>query len=120
MATDWHAFKAGLRGYLEQYAKDHANPLTRLTHLVGIPLIVAALPVAPFRPRLGAGLFVAGWALQFLGHYKFEQKSPSFFRDPLYLLVGPVWVGIEVLQHLGVDLSSLTQAPPPAASAPLN
>ena len=105
MATDWHAFKAGLRGYLDQYARDHAHPLTRLTHLVGIPMIVAALPLAPLRPRLGAGLF--------------EQKSPSFFSDPRYLLVGPVWVGIEVLKFLGVDTSSLTAAPAPASS-PLN
>lgn len=119
MATDWHAFKAGLRGYLQQYARDHAHPLTRLTHLVGIPMIVAALPVAPFRPRLGAQLFVAGWALQLLGHYKFEKKSPSFFKDPLYLLVGPVWVGIEVLQLLGIDLSGRTQAVP-SPSSPLN
>lgn len=113
MATDWHAVKAGLRVYLDQYARDHAHPMTRLTHLVGIPLIVAALPIAPFRPRLGAGLFAAGWALQLLGHYRFENKSPSFFSDPRYLLVGPLWVGIEVLQWLGLQV-----APPAAPAAP--
>jgi uncharacterized membrane protein YGL010W len=115
---DWHTVKAGLRVYLDQYARDHAHPMTRLTHLVGIPLIVAAFPMAPFRPLRAAGMFTAGWALQFLGHYGYEKKSPSFFSDPRYLLVGPVWVLIEALQLLGIEV--LTEAPPPQSSSPLN
>jgi len=116
---DWHTVKAGLRVYLDQYARDHAHPLTKLTHLIGIPLIVAAIPYAGFRPRRAAALFTAGWALQFLGHYGFEKKNPSFFADPRYLLVGPVWVLIEVLELLGIPVLG-EQAPPPTETSPLN
>ena len=92
----------GLREYLDEYARNHSHPLTKLTHLVGIPMIVASLPLALSRPRLGAALFAGGWTLQLIGHYGFEKKDPSFFKDPLYLLVGPIWVGLEVLQALGL------------------
>lgn len=117
---DWNAAKVRLQGYLEQYARDHAHPMTRVTHLIGIPLIVAAIPVAPFRPLLAAGLFTAGWALQFIGHYGFEKKNPSFFDDPLYLLVGPVWVVIEVLQWLGLYEAAPPESAPAAPGSPLN
>lgn len=112
MKADWHTVKAGLRSYLVKYARDHAHPMTRLTHLVGIPLIVAAIPVAGSRPRLAAGLFASGWALQFLGHYGYEKKSPSFFQDPRYLLVGPIWVLLEVLQRLGISVLEEEAAAP--------
>jgi len=35
-------------------------------------------------------LFVAGWVLQFIGHY-FEGKPPEFFKDWRFLLVGLRW-----------------------------
>ena len=117
---DFGAFKAGLRGYLEQYQRDHTHPLTRLTHVIGIPLIVAAIPTLPRRPKLGAGMLAAGWALQFLGHYGFEKKNPSFFGDPLYLLVGPIWVALEVTQWLGLPVPADLQPDPPASQSPLN
>jgi uncharacterized membrane protein YGL010W len=38
------------------------------------------------------GLFVFGWALQFVGHYVYEKRSPAFFRNLTHLLVGPLWI----------------------------
>jgi uncharacterized membrane protein YGL010W len=38
------------------------------------------------------GLFVVGWAFQFIGHYVYEKKSPAFFRNLAHLLVGPLWI----------------------------
>lgn len=46
------------------------------------------------RPRfflLSLFLFVVAWIFQFIGH-KIEGKKPSFFKDLLFLLIGPVWV----------------------------
>jgi uncharacterized membrane protein YGL010W len=47
-------------------------------------------------PRLDARVlwagFVSGWALQFLGHYGFEKRSPAFFKNLQQLLVGPIWI----------------------------
>ena len=34
----------------------------------------------------------SGWALQFVGHYVYEKKSPAFFRNVTHLLVGPLWI----------------------------
>lgn len=36
-------------------------------------------------------VFIAAWIGQFYGH-KVEGKKPSFFKDLLFLLIGPVWV----------------------------
>lgn len=88
-----------LADYLRLYAEDHQHPLNRLTHLFGIPMIVASLPLLVLRPRVGFSLFGAGWALQFLGHH-FEGKRPSFTRDPRYLAVGPLWIAREWLEIL--------------------
>jgi uncharacterized membrane protein YGL010W len=71
------------------YNATHQHPLNRATHAVGIPMIVASLPVAPFDWRLGAGLFVTGWIFQIVGH-AIEGKWPAFFSNPAYLVVGPL------------------------------
>jgi uncharacterized membrane protein YGL010W len=45
-------------------------------------------------------IFVAGWAIQFLGH-RFEGMKPAFFDDAKQLLIGPVFVAAEVFFLLG-------------------
>ncbi len=49
----------------------------------------------------GIALFVAGWALQFLGHY-YEGRKPAFVDDLRGLLVGPMFVTAEALFALGL------------------
>jgi uncharacterized membrane protein YGL010W len=78
------------QSFLEKYKADHQHPMNRLTHSIGIPMIVISLAVAFFNWQWGIMLFVAGWILQFVGH-AFEGKMPSFFSNPIYLLVGPIW-----------------------------
>lgn len=80
--------------YMQAYANDHQHPVNRALHMVGIPTIVASLPLIPLAPPIGVGLFTAGWTLQFIGH-AFEGKKPSFTRDLRYLAIGPVWVAVE-------------------------
>jgi uncharacterized membrane protein YGL010W len=98
--------KGTVKRYLDQYAAEHTRLSTKLTHIVGIPMIVVSIPTVLVNPLLAAGLFAGGWALQLVGHYVFEGNGPTFLhhRDPVYLLVGPVWVVIELLQLLGVPL----------------
>jgi uncharacterized membrane protein YGL010W len=79
-----------LKAYLTKYREDHQNPVNKALHTVGIPMIVASLPLMPLNPLLGGSMFVFGWILQFIGH-AFEGKAPSFFSDPKFLLVGPLW-----------------------------
>lgn len=79
-----------LKAMMAKYNEDHQNPVNRALHSVGIPMIVASIPVFVFNPLLAVGMFVFGWILQFVGH-AFEGKAPSFFSDPRFLLVGPLW-----------------------------
>ena len=82
--------------WIARYGRSHQHPVNRWCHTVGIPLIVVSLllaPVAIARPAawpLPVGLFVAGWALQFVGH-AVEGKPPEFFHDWRFLLVGLRW-----------------------------
>jgi uncharacterized membrane protein YGL010W len=50
---------------------------------------------------LFAGLFVIGWIIQFIGHY-YEGKKPAFVDDLIGLLVGPLFVVVELLFKLGL------------------
>ncbi len=45
--------------------------------------------------------FVAGWALQFLGH-KYEGMKPAFFDDLAGLVIGPLFIMTEVFFALGL------------------
>ncbi|MEK7355093.1 MAG: Mpo1-like protein [Bdellovibrionota bacterium] len=37
-------------------------------------------------------LFVVGWILQLVGHYKYEKKAPAFITNLSHLLIGPFWI----------------------------
>ena len=47
-----------------------------------------------------AGIFVAGWAIQFLGHH-YEGMKPAFYDDVAQLLIGPLFVCAEIFFLLG-------------------
>ncbi|MFW5924824.1 MAG: Mpo1-like protein [Myxococcota bacterium] len=91
--------KEVLQKKLDEYRRDHQHPVNKATHMVGIPMIVASLPLVFFVPAVGIGLFVLGWILQFVGH-AFEGKPPSFFRDPKFLLMGPTWYLANLVKKL--------------------
>ena len=82
--------------WVAQYATSHQNPVNRMCHLFGIPMIALSLALFVlslewsrlFWPTLV--LFLAGWALQFIGH-AFEGKKPEFFTDWRFLFVGLRW-----------------------------
>ena len=82
--------------WVAQYATSHQHPINRTCHTLGIPMIVVSIllaPVAwagPLSWRTPAALFLAGWALQFIGH-AFERKPPEFFKDWRFLFVGLRW-----------------------------
>lgn len=60
---------------------------------------VAAQPTAVWL-AVGVGLFVAGWIIQFVGHY-FEGRKPAFVDDLIGLLIGPLFVVVEAAFALG-------------------
>jgi uncharacterized membrane protein YGL010W len=92
--------------FMENYKEKHRHPLNKLSHSIGIPLIVVSLPLFFFIKWYWAlALFVVGWIFQFLGH-AIEGNQPAFFKNPMYLLVGPAWL----LRRIGSALG-LTKAP---------
>jgi uncharacterized membrane protein YGL010W len=50
----------------------------------------------------GVGLFGAGWAIQFLGHH-YEGRKPAFVDDLVGLLVGPLFLVVEIAFALGLS-----------------
>lgn len=62
---------------------------------------IAALPL-PLWAGAAGGLFIGGWALQFLGHY-FEGKKPAFLDDLRGLLDGPLFLVAETAFALGLS-----------------
>ena len=130
--------KPELARLFDDYAAYHRHPANKMTHYIGVPLIILtlvgllsrlsvgpvslAVPVAVaailYNLRFSAKLtipfagfvvlsflvtpalpvfvlwvgFLGGWALQFVGHYVYEKKSPAFFKNLQQLLVGPLWL----------------------------
>jgi uncharacterized membrane protein YGL010W len=80
--------------FVDKYKARHRHPLNKLSHSIGIPLIVGSLV-----------LFVVGWAFQFLGH-AIEGNQPAFFRNPFYLLVGPWWLVRRAAEGVGLSRPS--------------
>jgi uncharacterized membrane protein YGL010W len=82
--------------WIARYATSHQHPVNRFCHTIGIPLIVVSLLLfiaALFLHGLwpvALGLFVIGWAFQFIGH-AVEGKPPEFFHDWRFLFVGLRW-----------------------------
>jgi len=82
--------------WIAQYSSSHQHPVNRLCHTLGIPTILLSLVLFLisifFHPlwRYSLGLFVLGWALQFIEH-AFERKEPEFFHDWRFLFVGTRW-----------------------------
>jgi len=130
-----------LETHFASYDGYHKTKGNKLTHYVGIPLIVfatfgllAAIPLpAPdwfslglvawlassvfyvrldkkrgaqfsfvtliiylasrwYRWKTHVVLFIIGWAFQYIGHYKYEKKSPAFYTNLSHLLIGPFWI----------------------------
>jgi uncharacterized membrane protein YGL010W len=90
--------------FIENYKTKHQHPLNKLSHSIGIPLIVISLPLFFLSWRWALGLFIAGWILQFVGH-AIEGNQPAFFTNPLYLLIGPLWLLRRAIAALGISSS---------------
>jgi uncharacterized membrane protein YGL010W len=109
--------KHTLREYVAQYQREHTQFGTKVTHLIGIPMVLASIPAAVVNPPAAAGLALAGWALQYAGHYLFEGNRPPLANDPFYVLAGPAWVAGEWLQLFGLPIPEAIQPPRAVAHA---
>lgn len=51
---------------------------------------------------IALAVFIAAWIGQFIGH-QIEGRKPSFFKDVLFLLIGPAWLMGKVYRRLGLS-----------------
>ena len=84
------------------YLNEHRHPANRLTHMLGIPIIivtmVAALILWSWQIFLGGQL--VGWFFQLVGH-RIEGNRPALLRRPISFLMGPLMVLVELGEHFG-------------------
>lgn len=101
LTAAWLAFCFAGAWYLSR-----RGPLTlgvAVTAAVGVLMGLAhGVANAGFASWLGwgAGCFLVGWAVQFLGHY-YEGRKPAIVDDLFGLLVGPMFVTAEALFSVG-------------------
>ena len=94
------------------YLYEHQHPLNRLSHMIGVPIIVGTgvLSLATLNLPLFVGGQVVGWTIQVIGH-RIEGNRPVLVKHPVRALVlGPLFVLVELLSALGVDLPFILRA----------
>ena len=89
------------QSFIDSYKAKHRHKLNRLSHAIGIPMIVISLPIFFVNWRPAVGLFIVGWIIQFIGH-TIEGDQPAFFQSPVYLLVGPWWLARRAIVAVGL------------------
>lgn len=93
------------------YEETHQNETNRTLHRLGIPVIIGGamglFAAKPYRLpwMVSAIAFAGGWALNILGHSKYEKKAPAFTEDPLSFVAGPVW-DIKQMTNRGASLAT--------------
>lgn len=45
------------------------------------------------------GLHIFGWVFQLVGHYKYEGRSPAFFKSLPQLLIGPFFIFAKAIKY---------------------
>ncbi len=45
------------------------------------------------------GMQVVGWVSQYIGHLKYEKKSPAFYQNITHMLIGPLWVFAKAIRY---------------------
>src|SRR5260370_7531184 len=79
-----------LAHYMPQYDHEHESGWNKFLHGVGIPMIFAGIILLLFTKWiLGAGFFLGGRVLLFLGH-RIAGNHPASFHGPLSLLLRPI------------------------------
>lgn len=73
------------------YYATFKKPLVLLAMGLVTALMVASFFFIPELRIVSLVVFFVSWVAQFYGH-KVEGKKPSFFKDLLFLLIGPIWV----------------------------
>jgi uncharacterized membrane protein YGL010W len=45
------------------------------------------------------GMQIVGWIAQYVGHLKYEKKSPAFYKNITHTLIGPLWIFAKLIRY---------------------
>ena len=76
------AVRKALHERMVYYKSQHRTLGCKVTHMIGIPMIILSLVAFPFNKRLSLLLQTGGWILQFVGHFVYEHNKPVLFALP--------------------------------------
>lgn len=62
--------------------------------MLGMYLIGRSLPL-----DILIGIQVVGWIAQYVGHLRYEKKSPAFYTNLSQMLIGPLWVFAKAIRY---------------------
>ena len=62
--------------------------------MLGMYLIGRSLPL-----DILIGMQVVGWIAQYVGHLRYEKKSPAFYTNLSQMLIGPLWVFAKAIRY---------------------
>ena len=93
------------------YLSEHRNPANRLTHIIGIPLLITTAIASILRLdwRMFVGGQIVGWAIQLLGH-RIEGNRPALVKNPTAFVMGPFMVLVEIAEFVGIHFEFAEQA----------
>jgi len=93
--------------FWRRYLAAHADPRTRGLHYVGTSLAMAAIIAAAAERdwRWLVAAPVAGYAMAWFGHVKFEHNRPETFGHPVWSLISDFrMLGLFLAGRLGGEL----------------
>jgi hypothetical protein len=93
--------------FWRRYLAAHSDPRTRGLHYLGTSLALGAIAAAAVERdwRWVLAAPVAGYALAWLGHLKFEHNRPETFGHPVWSLVSDFRMfGLFLFGRLGEEL----------------
>ena len=77
-----------------QYLSEHADPNTRLMHVLGTASAMAFVVMLTWSGdlRFLAAAVIAGYGMAWLSHLPIERNRPVKFRYPKWSLMGDFWM----------------------------
>lgn len=87
------------------YLREHARPLNRLLHFIGLLLVFAWVCFCVFNEQWAWlwGAPLIGYALAWIGHFVIERNRPATFRYPFFSLCGDFRMFFDILRHRRLD-----------------
>lgn len=71
----------------------------KLASLIALPMFALYFGSLLISFKAHIALHIVGWVFQLLGHYKYEGRSPAFFKSLPQLLIGPIFIFAKTINY---------------------